>query len=88
MLCYGVAESGKSFSLWGTESDRGLVPRALELMFATAPPGSRVTLSLAGLDDTSAADYLSPSEEAPIQSPQFKVLSLDKKNNCLFELVF
>ena len=52
---------------------QGLVPRALELLFALAPEGSRVTLCLVGLDDTSAVDYLSAEEEAAIQNPQFKV---------------
>ncbi len=73
VLCYGVAESGKSYTLWGTEADRGLAPRALEYLFAHAPAGSRVTLSLVGLDDTSVVDYLAPSEQQqPQQNPVFR----------------
>jgi hypothetical protein len=64
---------------------KGFVPRALELMFATAPAGCRVTMTLIGLDDMSAVDYLSPQEEEPIHSPQFKASLNDTR--VLFHLI-
>ncbi len=72
LIAYGVAESGKSYTLWGTEQDKGLVPRALEFLFAHAPAGSRVTLSLLGLDDSTVVDYL--GEQTPVANPQFRDL--------------
>ena len=63
VLSYGVAESGKSFSLWGSNDDKGFVARALEYLHATCPADTRINLSFVGLSDTLAVDFLNSGNE-------------------------
>ena len=58
VLTYGVAQSGKSYTLWGTEEDKGLAYRAVQYLFVHAPEGSKFGVSFVGLDDNTFLNYL------------------------------
>jgi hypothetical protein len=73
ILAYGPSGSGKSFTIFGTPENRGIVPRACELLFEKLPKDNVVKCSFLEIYRENIRDLFSTSSNVGVFVPSLQI---------------
>ncbi|KAK9303562.1 hypothetical protein QLX08_004786 [Tetragonisca angustula] len=78
IMTYGTTNSGKSYTLQGTTTSPGIIPRCLEFVFSNITPKSMSSYKPINHCDVVALDPLERAQELEIKTKLLTLLSVDK----------
>ncbi|KOX73748.1 Kinesin-like protein KIF20A [Melipona quadrifasciata] len=78
IMTYGTTNSGKSYTLQGTTTSPGIIPRCLEFVFSNITPKSTPSYKPINHCDVVALDPLERAQELEIKTKLLTLLSVDK----------
>ncbi|XP_076619686.1 uncharacterized protein LOC143341046 [Colletes latitarsis] len=78
IMTYGTTNSGKSYTLQGTTTSPGIIPRCLEFVFSNITPKSTPSYKPVNHCDVICMDPLERAQELEIKSKLLSFASIDK----------